>query len=205
MTATLSVTGGARIGWTNATWPLATLTVSNGVLAVNALMLGTYTFAADEVVELEVFRSLPIIGRGIRIVHTRADYPKTIVFWCFGNPAKLLEDIKAAGFHPRAPRTSEPRRDGIPVRWTSVAAVVVLWNVLFLLDGSVPWNQPKPPGAFVFLAFAMVFAGSLALRKSPAVQAWVMKPGRPVQEIAPVLNILTVISAFLLIVFVFTS
>jgi hypothetical protein len=200
----LSVTGGARIGWANATWPLATLSVADGALTVAALMLGTYTFAPNEVVALEAYQSVPLIGRGVRIVHSRSDYPKNVIFWCLSSPTKLLADIEAAGFRSQAPRTSQPRPDGIPVRWTSVAAVVVFWNVLFLLDGAVPWNAPKPPGPFVFLALGSLCAGSFALQKSPAVQAWLMKPGRPVSEIAPVVSILKLVSVFLLITLALT-
>jgi hypothetical protein len=161
-------------------------------------MIGTYTFAPDEVVALEAFQSF---GYGIRIVHSRSDYPRNVIFWCLKNPAGILADIERAGFMPRAPRSSQPRRDGIPVRWTSVAAVVVFWNVLFLLDGAVPWNPPKPPGAFVFVALGILCAGSFAIERSPAVQAWLMKPGRSVSEIAPVVNLMKVVSAFLLIAF----
>jgi len=181
MTQTFSVTGVARIGWVNATWPLARLSVGDGALTVTALLLGTYTFTPDEVVALEAFQSF---GYGI---------------WCLKNPAGILADIERAGFKPRAPRSSQPNRDGIPVRWTSVAAVVVLWNMLFLLDGAVPRNPPKLPGAFEILAFGILCAGSFALERVPAVQTWLMKPGRPVSEIAPAVNLVKVISAFLLI------
>ena len=36
------------------------------------------------------------------------------------------------------------------------------WNVLFLLDGFVPWNPPKAPGPFVLLAVALVLAAAFA-------------------------------------------
>jgi hypothetical protein len=201
MTQTFSVTGGARIGWVNATWPLARLSVADGALTVTALLLGTYTFAPDEVVALEALQSF---GYGIRIVHSRSDCPRNVVFWCLRNPAGILADIERAGFTPRAPRSSQPRRDGIPVRWTSVAAVVMLWNVLFLLDGAVPWNPRKPPGAFVFVALGILCAGSFALERSAPLQAWLIKPGRSVSEIAPFVNLLKVISAILLVAFTFS-
>jgi len=199
----LTVTGGARIGWVNASWPLAKLSVSKDNLSITALMLGAYSFAPTEVVALEAYQPLPIIGRGIRVVHSRSDYPETIIFWCLSNPTTLLHDIEAAGFIARTSPTGQPQRRGrgFPVRWVAVVAIVAMWNVLFLFDGFVPWNPPKPPGPFVLLALGLLLTGTFALQVSPRVQALVMRPGRPVSEIAPVVTLLQVISAFLLIIF----
>lgn len=197
----LSVTGGVRIGWANASWPFAKLSVSESTLSVKASVLGAYKFAPDEIVALEAYGTIPIIGRGIHIVHSRTDYPETIIFWCFGNPDNLLNDIQAVGFRPRGAWASRPHRRGIPVRWTAVVALVIVWNALFILDGFVPWNAPKPPGPFVLLAIGILFAGALALQRSKTVQSWVMKPGRSVAEITSVVMLVQVISGFMLIGF----
>ena len=199
MHETITVTGGVRIGWANASWPLARLSVSRVTLSISAMMLGTYTFTPDQVVALEPYGSIPIVGRGIRILHSRSDYPDKIVFWCFRKPERLLDEIRVAGFLPQASRTALRNRTGIPVRWTPIISIVVAWNMLFLLDGFVPWNPPKAPGPFVLLAVALVFAAAFASQRSETVQAWVLKPGRSVTEITPALLVLQLVSGFMLI------
>jgi len=134
-------------------------------------------------------------------VHSRSDYPEKIIFWCFRHPDRLLNDIQAVGFRPSAVRASRPHRQGIPVRWTTLVAIVAIWNALFLLDGFVPWSAPKSPGPFVLLAICIVFAGALALQRSATVQSWVMKPGRSVTEIASAVTLVQVISGLMLIGF----
>jgi hypothetical protein len=193
------VTGGVRVGWANASWPLAKLSVSRVKLSISAMMLGTYTFTPDQIVALEPYGSIPLFGRGIRILHSRSDYPEKIVFWCFRRPERLLDEIRAAGFLPQASETALRSSVGLPVRWTAIIAIVVAWNTLFLLDGSAPWNPPKIPGPFVILAVALAFVAALALQRSEAVQAWALKPGRSVTEIAPALLVLQLVSGLMLI------
>src|SRR5262252_11166029 len=193
-----TVTGGARIGWMHAGRPLAKLSASATTLSVRAALLGTYTFAPDDVIALESYGSIPIIGRGIRILHSRSDYPEQIIFSCLRNPERLLDDIRLAGFQPRATQTSRVRSRGMPVRWPPIIAMVVAWNVLFLLD-FVAWEPPKRPGPFALVAVGLLLAAAFAVQRSATVQTWVMKPGRSVTEIAPVLRVVQVISGFLLV------
>ncbi len=40
----LSITGGARVGWINATWPLAKLTVNKHTIELKATLIGKYSF-----------------------------------------------------------------------------------------------------------------------------------------------------------------
>jgi hypothetical protein len=68
--------------------------------------------------------------------------------------------LRTPGSSPRR-RPSHPSREGIPVRWAAIAAIVIVWNLLFLLDGFVPWNPPKPPGLFVLLALRFCSQGRL--------------------------------------------
>jgi len=156
-----TVTGGARIGWMHAGWPLAKLSASATTLSVRAALLGTYTFAPDDVIALESYGSIPIIGRGIRILHSRSDYPEQIIFSCLRNPERLLDDIRLAGFQPRATQTSRVRSRGMPVRWPPIIAMVVAWNVLFLLD-FVAWEPPKRLGPFALVAVGLLLAAALA-------------------------------------------
>ena len=197
----MRIRGGARIGWVNASWPLARLSASAAELSVSGLLIGSYAFAPGDVARLEPYGSIPLFARGVRIVHRRTDYPATVVFWSFRNAERIVEDIRLAGFVPANSSATVAERRGMPFRWIPVIMFVVVWNVLFLLDGYMPWNEPKLPGLFVQLALALVFAFTVALQRSTAVQAWVLQPDRSVGEVRPFLILLQLVSGIMLVGF----
>ena len=197
----MNSTGGARIGWVNATWPFARLTASAQELSLSGSLLGTYTFSSGDVTSLKPYGWLPVLGRGVQIIHTNPTYPAEIIFWCIGSPERLIQQIHALGFQPRAPSTAFPKRDGIPIRLSFIVAVVIIWNALCVLDGFVPWKESKGPGFYGLLALLMLFLTSLAAVRSEAFQALILKPGRSVLEIRPMLNLVQLISGVMLIAF----
>jgi len=201
MNAPLEMTGGARIGWVNATWPFAKLSASAQQLSVSGSLIGRYNFSPDQVAALEPYGSIPVFGTGMRIVHTVQSYPEKIIFWCFGSPKRLIERITNLGFRPSALRSQVPHRDGMAFRWSFVILLVVAWNALFLLDGFVPWKVPKGPGPYTILAVALLFLTALSLNLSSRFQAWVLKPGRSISEVRAVVILVLVVSAIMLIVF----
>jgi hypothetical protein len=101
----------------------------------------------------------------------------------FRNRERLLDEVRRTGFLPRASSAAVPNRNGMPVRWTAIILLILLWNARSLLEGFVPWNPPKAPGPFVLLALALVFVTAQAVERSGAAQSWVLKPGRTVGEI----------------------
>jgi hypothetical protein len=143
----ITVTGGARIGIVNATWPFAKLSASPVRLRLTCV-LDSYDFEPRDVVSLERYGSIPLFSNGIRILHARADYPSKIIFWCMGNPEELNNRIREAGFMPTAPASSEIRWRGIPFRWAWILLFIVVWSGLFLLNGAVPHGSKNQPGIF---------------------------------------------------------
>ncbi len=131
---------------------------------------------------LQPYGSIPIIGRGIRVQHAHPEYPSRIVFFTFRSPDQLLEEVLAVGFHPRGVVDQQAVKHGIPVRWEVIAFALVIWNLLFVLDGFVPWREPKAPGPFVLVALGALFVSALSVSFSARVQSWVLKPGRSVAK-----------------------
>ena len=195
-------TGGARIGWINASWPLAELSVTPRSLVIRTWPLGTYAFTPEQIIRLEPYGSIPVIYRGIRVVHSNPDYPTGIIFWCLRTPARLIERIRQVGFVPAAPPPTAPAKRGIPVRWSFIISLAVVWNALFILGGFLPGKPPpEEPGLLVLLALAVVLVASFAVERSPALQRWVLKPGRSVGEIRPALRLIQLATGLLLVIF----
>ena len=193
-----SFRGGGRIGWVNASWPLATLSAARSRLVLSCM--GTYAFAPADVVALEPHGAVPFFASGIRIRHLRPDYPGKIIFWCMGGRDRVLTAIREAGFIPSGDAGSEPAR-GFPLRWGVVIGVGLLWNLLFLLDGAVLASGRREPGGFALLALVSLFALASATRVSPAVQRRVLRDGHHLGEIRAALTLLQVVSGFLSVVF----
>lgn len=95
---TLKLTGGARIGMANATFPFATLSVNHNRLDLNASLLGNLSFSPNDVVSIEPYTFLPLIGQGIKIKHKVSSYHQNVIFWSFKNPNWIVEQINETGF-----------------------------------------------------------------------------------------------------------
>lgn len=130
MPHTFTTTGGARVGWTNATWPLAQLSATSDKLTISIRLLGTYSFAPDQVSVVERYVMIPVLGWGIRVHHCNPDCPKRVIFWCLGSPEAVLEGIQGSGFLPIASSSSFPERHGMAMRWSAIIIAVVVWNAL---------------------------------------------------------------------------
>jgi hypothetical protein len=94
--------GGAQIGRINASWPFGTLSVSRRSLTISGPLSRSYIFTPEQVVALEPCGWIPILQRGVRIVHANPRYPARIIFVGFQSPERLIERIRAAQFIPAA-------------------------------------------------------------------------------------------------------
>lgn len=205
--ASYSARGGARIGWVNYTWPLASLSVDTSSLTIvttffGLFEMGRYSFRPDQVARIERFGWLPIIGEGIRVHHRVADYPKKIVFWC--RPSAVLWGIASTGF-PTVPESaasvgSVPSR-GFPLRIWPLVIVVLLWNLLL---GYEFFSRPMLaafPGPCTITALSLIFVTSLAVLFSPSVQAIFLRPGRSIGEVRPIFLLVATITGIMTVVF----
>ena len=205
--STYTVTGGARIGLVNYTWPLAKLMVTADRLTVNTSMfglfgMGTYSFAKDQVLSIERYGWIPLIGEGIRINHSVADYPERIVFWC--QPNTVLAGLAATGFVPACPASQMPERQsprGFPLRWTPLIVLVVTWNLLFGFEMIAHAYASPSPRWLTLVAYWMLFGVSIAAIRFPNFQKLFMKPGRRFEEVKPVFFLVATISGIMSFVF----
>jgi hypothetical protein len=196
-----TATGGARIGWTNATWPLARLSARDDRLTISVWLLGEYSFTPDEVSAVERYTMIPVLGWGIRVRHCRTDCPERIIFWYLGTPDSLLDGIRAAGFLPTAPGAAVPCSRGFAIRGSVIVVAVALWNILLLADFARSGFAPPRPGPLTLVALLLAFVLSAGTLVSQRLQQVVLKPGRSVGEIQPLLRLIALISAIMLVVF----
>ncbi len=200
---TFTVKGGANVGWINVSSPLAKLTVSAEALELRVSLLGNYVFAPESVTGITRYRAF--FGGGIQINHLVASYPERVIFSMFGDPDNLIRRIREAGFEPKGVELPASSRQGVPVRWQSVAILIAGWYGLFLLDYLMPGRKRIPlplfAAPYAMLALAMVFAGSIAVRRVAILQRFILKEGRDAGEIRHLLGILTLVSGLLLRVF----
>jgi hypothetical protein len=182
-----TVTGGAQLGWINASWPFGKLSVSSGLVTISSPFSRAYVFEPEQVMALEPCGWIPILQRGVRIVHANPRYPSRIVFVGFQSPERLIERMHQVGFVPAMPDTRVPRRPGLPIRESVVLLLGAACATLFL-DGPGP----------LMLALALLYAAATALPGSTLLQSWVLKPGRLVDEIRGALKLLRLASGLVL-------
>ncbi len=204
---TYSTRGGARIGWVNHSWPLASLSVDASGLTIATTMFGLfgtgrYHFTPSEVTRIERYGFIPILGEGIRVHHTVRDYPEKIVFWC--RPASVLEGIASTGFPVGTaggdPGIPEPKR-GFPLRIWPLAVVVLLWNLLISYE---MFLQPSPgmtPGPLSLSALILFFLTSMGVLRSGKVQEVFLRPGRTVGEVRPLFLLTATVTGVMALVF----
>lgn len=201
------VRGGARIGFVNYTWPLATLDCDASQLCVATTMFGLFEtgrhrLTRDQVVSIEPYGSIPVLGAGIRIRHTAPAVPEKIIFWC--DPDSTLRAIVNAGFIAggQADEASSVKASrGFPLRIAPIVIAVASWNALFILQFSRGGTAVAFPGPFTLAAVAFLLGTSVAALRMPGFQALLLKPGRSFEEVRPVFLLLTVISGLMLLVF----
>jgi hypothetical protein len=196
-----TTTGGARIGWTNASWPLAKLSATPEKLTLSIRLLGTYSFASDQVSAIEKYVRIPVLASGIRIHHCNNDCPVRVIFWCLGNPDVVLKGIHDAGFLPSASSTSVHQYRGMAVRWSAIIIAIAVWNGLFFLNFGVNRAVPPRPNPLMLVPLIFALVASVGTLVSPELQRLVLKPGRSVGEIKPLLRLLAFVSGLLLMIF----
>ena len=215
----LKITGGTRIGNSNATWPFATLTVMEDRLDLNASLIGKFSFAKDEVLSIEPVFSLSFIGNGIRINHKVPQYKVKIIFWTFKNPVVLLENIKETGFfdansfagilNRKEQVIARQQQSGSPIKKHVVILSLIVWNGLFLYD-LIPFflghtRRRTPFGFGINLALGLLFGASLLTAISEGFRQQILKKGVAFNDVKKSIYFLVIISGIMLISYTTTK
>jgi len=189
--------GGARFGHANATWPLARLTANESELVIRASLLGEHRFEPADVVEVRPVRWFPLFAQGVQIIHTCDDRPERIIFWTLGSPARICEAIRSSGFRGTASAADVPEPLGFPLRWPFAIVMILCWNGAILLDR--PWDPPRIGGPGMLTAVSLLLVVSVAVRFPGPLQRLALKEPRALSRIRSVLDIATVVAAFMLV------
>jgi len=94
----LEIKGAARIGMMRVTYPFARLKVNKDQLELKTSISGDMSFQASDIVSIEPYTIMPIIGQGIKITHNKTSYEDKVIFYGFLSPKTLIEKIKLIGF-----------------------------------------------------------------------------------------------------------
>jgi len=203
-------TGGARIGMGNATWPFATLTVDKNKLQLNATILGNLVFRPGDIISIVPYSRF--LSKGLKINHTVSKYKDPIIFWTSGSQSDLIKRIEQTGFltntDPIAIDLEESiaraqSQGGFPLRTTAAIAILVIWNILFLIDFQDFFRKNKGAvtighGAQLALGFILVIC-LLLLTFEPA-RRLILKDGRSINDIKMFVYFAMFICGFMLLI-----
>jgi len=208
----LNLTGGARIGMANATWPFASLKVTKERLDLNAAVVGNLVFRPEDIISIEPYYMMPIIGQGIKINHRIPKYKDKVIFWTFKNPKEVIRQIKQTGFLDNSSNEittqdskiiiERQKQGGFPIKIPFAISLVIVWNVLFIMDFvnlSKSKTESIPLGNGAIGALAIVFLSCLLTLISKDFRKIVLKEGRELKDISRFLYFLMFISGFMMI------
>lgn len=202
----VKVTGGARIGAANATWPFASLTVTKDKLQLNATIIGNLIFKPDDIVSIELYRI-----NGIKINHKVPEYKDRVVFWTFSNSTNLIKKIEQTGFltntDPIDTKFAQKveayqSKGGFPIKTSAAIAIVLIWNIFFLIDIQNYFggdNDTSPLGIGAQLGMGFVLLICVLLFTFEPVRKLILKEGRTVEDIKTFLFFLMFICGFMLL------
>jgi hypothetical protein len=206
----LSITGGARVGLLNASWPLAKLKVDHQRLELNAAIVGSLHFQTKDIIAIEPYTLIPLLGQGIKITHRVEKYNSNVIFWSFKNPSRLLEEIRQTGFLDNINQASSigldditalQQHSGFPIKRSVLIALIVIWNLGFLFDftRAMQSDVPGPPmGIGVILSLTVMLTFCMFTLQFPSFSKRVLKEGRTVSEVKRLLYFMLIVGGIIL-------
>lgn len=214
MNEKFTLTGGARIGMANASFPFADLYVDKEILKINASIVGNLVFQPKDIISIKPHTSLPIIGNGIKINHRVENYNSEVIFWTFKNPNFVISEIEKTGFLKNI--NSEisaadleiiktQNQGGFPIKKSVAIFFVIAWNLLFLCD-IIPFflkgkAEGSPIGIGMNLAVGLIFASSILAILSEKFREQILKENANFNNIKKFAYFIAFISGIMFITF----
>ena len=92
--------GGLWIGLLANSWPSGVLEVAqNSLILRDEMFKKEYKFSKEDIVEIKIKKVFPIIGYGIRLIHTNQNYNSEIYFWYWSfRFDQLINALKECGW-----------------------------------------------------------------------------------------------------------
>lgn len=85
----------------------------------------------------------------------------------------------------------------MPIRWTALVLLVLIWNGLFLPMGAFA----RPPIFLALIPLLGAFFVCWGIKTYPQLQKMILRDGRSVNEIKAFLSLIQTVSGFLTIIF----
>jgi hypothetical protein len=202
-------TGGARYALLSATWPLATLTVTENQLILN-LPLCTLYFRPADVLSIEPY-DRGFTTNGLVINHTVPHYKMPVVFRPSGDVRETIGQIAQTGFTGNKKPlpidldttiTSLQLQGGFAMKVPALIIIVVIWNALATPELYRVVVQNKPQDMFMGMRLATGFMVliCLTLILSAPFQNLVLKEGRTFNDIGKFIYFLLAICSIMFLV-----
>jgi hypothetical protein len=189
------LTGGARIGRVNASYPFANLYADENTLKIDASLAGNVIFQPQDIISIKPYMAIPLIGQGIKILHRVENYNQNVIFWTMKDPEFVISQIKQTGFLEKAnfPLTEkdqeiirQQRQGGFPLKPFFPVVFILLWNILLLYDILPFFLQKRSGGPFGFgicTALGLLFLTALMTLISRGFRKLILKDGRELEDI----------------------
>ncbi len=195
MSEKFTLTGGVRIGMANASYPFADLYVDKGILKINASIVGNLVFQPKDIISIEPYTAIPIIGNGIKINHRIENYDSKVIFWTFKNPSFVIDKIERTGFLQNIDSEisiddlevlKRQNEGGFPIKKSVAIFFIVVWNLLFLSD-ILPFfykgEEGLPIGIGMNSAVGLAFLSSILVIVSEPFRKIILKENRNFEDI----------------------
>lgn len=214
MNEKFTLTGGARIGMANASYPFANLYVDKNVLKIDASIVGNLVFQPKDIIELKPHMAFPVIGNGIKVIHRIEKYNSEVIFWTLKDPKTVIREIEKTGFleNTNSNLTDDDleilqrqNQGGFPIKKPVVIFFVVVWNLLFLSAIIPVFLHPEGKG-FQFgiginVALGLVFITSVLMVISKGFSKLILKEGRDFNDIKKFIYFLIILTGMLFVSF----
>jgi hypothetical protein len=206
------LTGGARIGTSNATWPFATLKVSKEKLELNASIAGNLIFQPKDIISIEEYKMFPLIAQGIKINHRISKYNQKVIFWTHKEPSTVINQIRHTGFFDNVDSTisetdrlilKQQQSGGFPFKKTVAIAVITFWNIFIIYDFIIFATSDtiqRPLGDGTTIALAALLLISILSLTSRDFSKLILKEGKSIKDIDTFLYLLIFITGFMLFI-----